>query len=90
MEPIPWDGGKKQPVLIAVDMGIGQPVAIGQIDESNPQAVCRFLEPLVQRLGVSAIVTDDLTSFRKVAEKLGLRTPDMSIPFATLGRPDFA
>lgn len=32
----------------------------------------RFLEPLVQRLGVSMIVTDDLNSYRKVAEKLGL------------------
>jgi transposase-like protein len=68
--PLGW--GKKQPVLIAVDLGNGQPVAIGQIDESNPQAVRRFLEPLVQRLGVSVIVTDDLASFRKVAEKLGL------------------
>ena len=64
--------GKKQPVLIAVDLGDGQPVAIGQVDESNPQAVRRFLEPLVQRLGVSVIVTDDLSSFRIVAEKLGL------------------
>jgi transposase-like protein len=68
--PLGW--GKKQPVLIAVDLGNGQPVAIGQVDESNPQAVRRFLEPLVQRLGVSAIVTDDLASFRKVVEKLGL------------------
>jgi hypothetical protein len=47
-------------------------MAIGQIDESNPQAVRRFLEPLVQRLGVSVIVTDDLASFRTVAGKLGL------------------
>lgn len=64
--------GKKPPVLIAVDLGDGQPVAIGQVDESNPQAVRRWLEPLVKRLGVSVIVTDDLASFRKVAEKLGL------------------
>jgi hypothetical protein len=39
-------------------------VAIGQVDESNPQAVGRWLEPLVKRLGVSVIVTDDLASFR--------------------------
>ena len=32
----------------------------------------RWLEPLVKRLGVSVIVTDDLNSFRSVAEKLGL------------------
>ena len=64
--------GKKKPVLIAVDLGSGQPMAIGQIDEANPQAVRRFLEPLVQRLGVSVIVTDDLASFRTVAGNLGL------------------
>jgi transposase-like protein len=66
-----WDK-RKHPVLVAVDMGRGQPVAIGYIDESNPQAVRRFLEPLVQRLGISVIVTDDLASFRRVAEKLGV------------------
>ena len=68
--PLGW--GKKQPVLVAVDLGDGQPVAIGQLDEANPQAVRRFLQPLVQRLGVSVIVTDDLASFRKTAEKLDL------------------
>jgi len=64
--------GRKRPVLIAVDLGDGRPVAIGQVDEANPQAVRRFLEPLVKRLGVSVIVTDDLASFRQVAEKLGV------------------
>jgi transposase-like protein len=68
--PLGW--GKKRPVLIAVDLGNGHPVAVGHVDESNPEAVRRFLEPLVQRLGVSVIVTDDLMSFRKAAEKLEL------------------
>jgi transposase-like protein len=68
--PLGW--GKKRAVLIAVDLGNGVPVAIGQVDESNPQAVRRFLAPLVQRLGVSVIVTDDLASFRTVANQLGL------------------
>lgn len=68
----PLLAGKKRPVLIAIDLGDGRPVAIGQVDEANPQAVRRFLEPLVQRLGVSVVVTDDLASFRAVAEKLGL------------------
>jgi transposase-like protein len=62
--------GKKAAVLIAVDPGNGQPVAIGQVDEANPQAVRRFPEPLIKYLGVSVIVTDDLASFRRVAEKL--------------------
>lgn len=66
-----WDK-RKHPVLVAVDLDRGQPVGIGYIDEYNPQAVRRFLEPLMQRLGVSVIVTDDLASFRSVAEKLGV------------------
>lgn len=66
----PLGKGRKRPVLIAVDLGTGQPVAIGKVDESNPQAVKRWLEPLVKRLGVSVIVTDDLASFRVVAKKL--------------------
>src|SRR3972149_5144484 len=68
----PLRKGRRRPVLIAVDLGAGRPVAIGQVDEANPQAVRRFLEPLVKRLGVSVIVTDDLASFRQVAEKLGV------------------
>ena len=69
--PLGW-GRHKHPVLVAMDLGSGQPVAIGYLDEANPQAVRRFLQPLVQRLGVSVIVSDDLASFRTVAEKLGL------------------
>jgi transposase-like protein len=68
--PLGW--GEKQPVLVAVDLGNGQPVAVGYLDEANPQAVRRFLEPLVQRLGVSVVVSDDLASFRKVADQLGV------------------
>lgn len=64
--------GKKPATLIAVDLGTGQPVAIGKVDEANPQAVRRFLEPLVKRLGVSVMVSDDLNSFRKVAGQLDL------------------
>lgn len=68
--PLGW--GKKQPVIVAVDLGTGRPVMVGQVDEANPQAVRRFLEPLVKDLGVSVIVSDDLNSYRKVAEKLGV------------------
>jgi len=68
----PLAKGKKRAVLLAVDLGNGQPVALGQVDESDPWVVRRWLEPLVKRLGVSVIVSDDLASFRKVAEKLGL------------------
>jgi transposase-like protein len=64
--------GDTQPVLVAVDMGTGQPVALGYLDEKDPLAVQKFLEPLVQRLGVSVIVTDDLASYKVVARKLDL------------------
>jgi len=65
-----WGG--THPVLVAIDIGNGQPVMIGQVDEHDPQAVRKWLEPLVQRLGISVIVTDDLTSYRQVAEQLNL------------------
>jgi transposase-like protein len=64
--------GKKRPVLVAVDLGEGQPVAVGYVNEHDPQAVRRWLEPIVQRLGVSVIVTDDLALYRTVAKQLNL------------------
>lgn len=64
--------GEKRAVLVAVDLGEGQPVSIGYIDEANPLAVKRWLEPLVKRLGVSVLVSDDLATYRVVANQLGL------------------
>lgn len=64
--------GETQPVLVAVDLGTGDPVALGQVDEKDPQAVQAFLEPLVQRLGVSVIVSDDLASYKVVSQALDL------------------
>ena len=68
----PLGKSRNRPVHIAVDLDTGQQVAIGKVDESNPQAVARRLEPLVNRLGVGVIVTDDLLSYRVVAKKLEL------------------
>jgi len=42
--------GEVRPVLVAVDLGEGKSIAIGYVNEYNPQAVRRFLEPLVKRL----------------------------------------
>ena len=64
--------GAKQPVLVAVDLGTGEPLTVGYVDEHDPQTVRRWLEPLVQRHGVTVIVTDDLFSYKIVAEKLQL------------------
>ncbi|HKY52705.1 MAG TPA: transposase [Anaerolineales bacterium] len=65
--------GEKQPVLVAVDLGTGEPLTVGYVDEYDPQAVRRWLEPLVQRHGITVIVTDDLSSYKIVAKKLQLR-----------------
>jgi len=64
--------GDKQPVLVAIDLGTGQPLAIGYINEYDPQVVSRWLKPLIQRHGITVIVTDDLSSYKVVAEKLQL------------------
>ena len=64
--------GEKQPVLVAVDLGTGEPLAVGYVNESDPQAIRRWLEPLVQQHGITVIVTDDRFSYKIVAEKLQL------------------
>jgi hypothetical protein len=64
--------GEKQPVLVAIDIGTGEPIAVGYINEYDPHAIRRWLEPLVQRHGITVIVTDDLSSYKIVAEKLQL------------------
>ncbi len=64
--------GDKQPVLVAVDLGSGEPLAVGYVNEHDPQAVRRWLAPLIQQHGITVIVTDDLSSYKIVAEKLQL------------------
>jgi transposase-like protein len=64
--------GEKQPVLVAVDMGTGEPITVGYINEYDPQAIIRWLRPLVRQHGISVIVTDDLSSYKVVAEKMQL------------------
>jgi hypothetical protein len=64
--------GAKRPVLVAVDLGTGEPLALGYIDDANPQAVQRWLVPLIQQHGITVIVTDDLAAYKLVAQKLPL------------------
>jgi hypothetical protein len=44
--------GQECPTLIAVDLGSGQPVALGAIHERDWRAVVKWLKPLVEELGV--------------------------------------
>jgi len=62
--------GQTTGVMVAVDMGNGQMVSMEVVDEHDPQAVCRWLKPLVQEFGVEVIVTDDLTTYNTVEEEL--------------------
>ena len=64
--------GAKQTVLVAVDLGTGEPLALGYLNESDPQALQRWLAALIQRHGITVIVTDDLSSYKLVVEKLQL------------------
>jgi transposase-like protein len=64
--------GQTTGVMVCVDMGDGQMVSMEVVDEHDPQAVCRWLRPLVQELGVEVIVTDDLTIYNTVEEQLGV------------------
>jgi hypothetical protein len=64
--------GETQPVLVVIDLGFGKPVTVGYVNEYDPQAVRKWLKPLVQRLGVSVIVSDDLHRYRIVAQQLDL------------------
>ena len=64
--------GEKQPVLVAVDLGTGEPITVGYVNEYDPQAIVRWLRPLVQRHGISVIVTDDLSSYKIVGNSCNL------------------
>lgn len=65
-----WLNGKG--IMVAVDMGNGQLISIGEIDEKDARAVRKWIAELRQKHGVTAIVTDDLSTYRPIAEDLGL------------------
>ena len=65
-----WVNG--QGVMVAVDMGDGQPLAIGAVDEKDMASVMGWLKRLKQQHNIGAIVTDDLAMYRGIADKLEL------------------
>jgi transposase-like protein len=65
--------GQEQPTLIAVDMGSGQPVALGAISEKDWRAVVKWLAPLVAEWGVEVLVSDDLKELAFAAQRLRLQ-----------------
>lgn len=64
--------GEKRSVLVAIDLGTGEPLKLAYANETDLKAVTRFLGELKQRLGVSLIVTDDLSTYRLATEQLEL------------------
>jgi transposase-like protein len=60
-------------VMVAVDMGDGQLVSMEVVDEHDPQAVCKWLKPLVTEFGVEVIVTDDLVTYNTIEEELKVK-----------------
>ncbi len=59
-------------VMVAVDLGDGEPLAIGAVDEKDMAAVTQWLKRLKQEHNIGAIVTDDLGMYRTITDKLGL------------------
>jgi transposase len=64
--------GEKRGVVVAVDLGTGEPVALEVVEEHDVEAVCAWLSELVEALGVEVMVTDDLGSYRQLASDLGV------------------
>lgn len=65
-----WLHGKG--ILVAVDLGAGELLSIGEIDEKDPGKVKRWLRELKQRHQISALVTDDLATYKELADDLEL------------------
>jgi transposase-like protein len=64
--------GQGQPTLVCVDLGSGQPVALGAIPEKDWRAVVKWLAPLVAAWGVEVLVSDDLKELALAAQRLQL------------------
>ena len=59
--------------MVMLDMGDGQPVALAEVAEDNPEKLLAWLLPLAQQYGVEVLVTDDLFSYPVVANELELK-----------------
>jgi transposase-like protein len=64
--------GEDTGMVVAVDMGSGDPVALARIDEKDRPALFAWLEVLKEELGVEVLVSDDFNSYTTAAEHLGL------------------
>ena len=65
-----WLNGRG--IMVAVDLGDGELLAIGEISEKDKKEVKRWLKMLKQRHKISAIVTDDLATYKELTDDLEL------------------
>ena len=64
--------GHDSGMVVAVDMGTGNPVALARIDEKDRPALFTWLAMLQEELGVEVLVSDDFNSYTTAAERLDL------------------
>ena len=64
--------GQDSGMVVAVDMGTGDPVALARIDEKDRPALFAWLEALQEQFGVEVVVSDDFNSYYTAANRLGL------------------
>ena len=64
--------GEISGMMVAVDMGSGDPVALARIDEKDRPSLFAWLDLLKQELGVEVLVSDDFNSYTTAAEHLDL------------------
>jgi hypothetical protein len=65
--------GKEKGLMVLLDMGDGQPVELGEVEEANPEKLLAWFLPLAEQYGVEVIVTDDLSSYPIVAHDLAIQ-----------------
>jgi len=65
-----WVAG--QGLMVAVDLGDGELLALAEIDEKEKVAVETWLKALKQQHNIGAIVTDDLATYKEIAQELEL------------------
>lgn len=63
-----WMAGKG--IMVAVDLGEGELLALAEIDEKEKQAVAAWLKTLKQQHNIGVIVTDDLATYKEIAQAL--------------------
>jgi hypothetical protein len=64
--------GQDTGMMVAADMGTGQPVDLARINEKDRPALFAWLEMLKDELGVEVLVSDDFDPDFVAVERLGL------------------